>query len=360
MSELRPLNGDSGTCLQVRGETAYPLSAAASRVRIAEFVSFLRPHGVALHHCPTLTDAEYALLSSGASAVRKSVILGRAALRLASSPRSPHDLLLVQKLRFLAPVPGLDPPRRLDVYDFDDAIYLGSDRRSVRWLKQEAHRCATYLRRSRLTIAGNALLAAHARLHARHVEIVPTCVDPDRQPVRVHNEADELVVGWIGSRTTSAYLHPVLPVFERLNANGIRAKLVLVGADPAIKARWIEHRRWSLETQARDLASFDVGIMPLPDTAWARGKCGFKVLQYFAAGVPAVASPVGIARDLVGTERGVLATSSEEWRIALESILDDAGERRQRGAAARTFVERHYSFQRWAPELAAMLTSVAG
>jgi hypothetical protein len=168
-----------------------------------------------------------------------------------------------------------------------------------------------------------------------------------------------VTVGWIGSHTTTEYLHPVLPVFERLNAQGLRARLVLVGAAPEISAPWIEHRPWSLETESRDLADFDLGIMPLPDTEWARGKCGYKVLQYFSAGIPAVASPVGITRELVGEERGMLATSPTEWRSALETLLAGVDERRQRGAIARDFVERFYSYQRWAPELASILHSIS-
>ncbi len=95
--------------------------------------------------------------------------------------------------------------------------------------------------------------------------------------------------------------------------------------------------------------------MPLPDTEWARGKCGYKLLQYFAAGVPAVASPVGVNPGLIGTERGRLASTTEEWQAELSGMIDDVDERRERGTAAREFVVREYSYQRWAPELAAML-----
>jgi glycosyltransferase involved in cell wall biosynthesis len=98
--------------------------------------------------------------------------------------------------------------------------------------------------------------------------------------------------------------------------------------------------------------------MPLPDTDWTRGKCGYKALQYFAAGVPAVASPVGVAAELIADGRGVAATSADEWRRGLELLADDPAERHERGAAARAFVESHYSYQAWAPRLAALLRSV--
>jgi glycosyltransferase involved in cell wall biosynthesis len=352
---------DGAAPLRVLAQTAYPLSAPSPRVRIASFTPFLSPHGVALDVQPAMTDAEYALISSRASVLRKSSALAAALSRSLLRRRPEHDLLLVQRLRLLTPFPGLDPPRRVDVYDLDDALFISSPssvNRSFQWAKQDARRCIEYLRRSRLVIAGNAFLADYARRHAHRVEIVPSCVDPARQDLHVHEERDVTIVGWIGSRTTSAYLPAVLPAMERLNRDRLRAKLVLVGANPALEAPWIEHRPWSLATENGDLASFDIGIMPLPDTEWARGKCGYKALQYFAAGVPAVASPVGVAPELIGQDRGLLAASSEDWRAALEQLIADVEERRQRGAAARQFVERHYSYQRWAPELASLLRSV--
>ena len=335
--------------------------AASARVRVAAYVPLLRGHGISLEYRPTLTGREYAVLGSDAPAIRKAAIVLGSAVRVAR--REPdHDLRLVHRLRLLSPVPGLDPPRRLDAYDLDDALFLGSPaevNRRFQWAKQEARRCIAYLRRARLVIAGNSFLAGHAQEYAKRVAVVPTCVDPRRQPARIHAPADVVTVGWIGSRTTSPYLEPVLPVLAALNGSRLRARLVVVGAITTMRAPWIEHRPWSLEREPRDLASFDIGIMPLPDTDWARGKCGYKLLQYFSAGVPAVASPVGVAKELVASERGVLAATPEEWRLALNQLIGDADERRERGAAARAFAERDYSYTRWAPELAGLLRSLA-
>jgi glycosyltransferase involved in cell wall biosynthesis len=308
-----------------------------------------------------LSDGEYRMLSSSGAVLRKSAVLASSAARSVRRRRPPHDLLLVHRLRLLAPLPGLDPPRRLDIYDLDDALFLGSpsvSNRRFQMAKQEARRCVSCLRRARLVTAGNSFLAGRTSEHARRVEVVPSCVDPSRQRLRDHRDGDVVTLGWIGSRTTSAYLEPVLPVFAQMNATRLRVRLVLVGADSAIRAPWIEHRPWSLASEDRDLASFDIGIMPVPDTDWARGKCGYKVLQYFSAGVPTVASPVGVNPGLVGQERGLLAGSPDEWRRAVIELARDVSGRRQRGAAAREFVERQYSYQRWAPELAGLLRSL--
>ncbi len=352
------------TPLRILGETAYPAVVPSARVRIAGFAPFLAPFDVVLAHRPALTDDDYAVLQSAASPARKAAVLARSAARDALTRRTAHDLLLVHRLRLMAPFPGIDPPPRLDVYDLDDALFLGSTaavNRRFAWAKQEARRCVACLRRARLVIAGNAFIADRARGHGAGacVEIVPSCIDPDSQPLAKHGDREAITVGWMGSRSTIEYLTPVLPVLGRLNADRIRFRLVVVGAHLGVREPWIDQRPWSVQTQAGDLASFDVGIMPLRDDDWARGKCGYKLLQYFAAGVPAIASPVGVNAELVGDARGLLAGSPQQWEHALLALAADAGERRERGAAARRFVEEHYSYQRWAPELAAMLRSVA-
>jgi glycosyltransferase involved in cell wall biosynthesis len=348
--------------LRILGETAYPLTVASARVRVASFVPFLSSHGIELRYRPTLSDDEYALLSSGAPAARKALVLASATARAARHRRS-EDLWFVHRLRLMSPFPGLDPPRALDAYDIDDALFIGSANpvnRRFGWAKQEARRCVECLRRARLVTAGNSFLAGEARRYSRWVEVVPTCVHPARQPLRIHRQDEVVNVGWIGSPTTSAYLDAVVPAFAKLNARRLRAKLVVVGGHRRLQAAWIEHRPWSRDGEPSDLASFDIGIMPLPDTDWARGKCGYKLLQYFSAGVPAVASPVGVSAELVGTDRGLLATTPDEWFAALDELISDVDGRRERGAAARAFVEQRFSYERWAPELAGLFRSLAG
>ncbi len=360
--ELRPIPAGGHGRLGVLAETAYPRNVASARVRIAGFVPFLRSEDVALTYHPNLTEADYDILASSGRVIRKSLALGRASVRAGLHRRGKDSLLLVHRLRLLNPLPGFDPPQHLDIYDIDDPLFVpfsGGVNQRFRWAKQEVRRCTECLRRSRLVLAGNSYLAGRAREYARRVEVLPSCVDPARQPMRTHQEGQPVTVGWIGSPATSPYLRSVLPVFARLNAQVLRAKLVLVGADRRIEAPWIEHRDWSLSTERKDLASFDIGIMPQPDDDWARGKCGYKVLQYFAAGVPAIGSPVGVTSDLIGAERGVLADTADQWQRALVGLIEDPAQRAEQGRAGREFVEQRYSYRRWAPELAALLRSVA-
>lgn len=347
--------------LPVLAATAYPSTAASARVRVAQFVPFLRLHGVELRYAPALRPSEYSLLSTAAPIRQKAAALARSALRAATLDTT-GQLLLVHRLRLLNPLPGIDPPRGLDAYDFDDDLFEGSAasvNRRFQWAKQEARRAVTCARRARLVLAGNPFLAEQAARYNRRVEVVPSCIDPTIQPIREHREVETVTIGWIGSHTTSPYLRPILPVFDRINRDGIRARLVVIGGDLQERAPWLVQRPWSLDTQAQDLAEFDVGIMPLPDNRWAQGKCGYKLLQYFAAGVPAVASPVGVSASLVGDERGILAVTPRDWEAALTRLIEDAGERAERGALARRFAEREYSYQRWAPRLAELLRSLS-
>jgi glycosyltransferase involved in cell wall biosynthesis len=349
---------------RVSAETAYPLSAPSPRVRLAAFAPHLSAHGIELGLRTNLTNAEYEAVASETGVLRKATVLGRAAGRLLRRGGRGDEPFLVHRLRFLLPIPGLEPARHVDAYDFDDALYLGSileSNRRYRLLKREAENWRAYVGRARLVIAGNEHLATRAREHAARVEVIPSCVDPDRQPVREHGDRDPVTIGWIGSRSTVDQLRTVLPAVAALNSSRTRARLVLVGVGGLdYEADWLEQREWSLESEPDDLASFDVGIMPMPDTEWTRGKCGYKLLQYFSAGVPAIASPVGVNRRIIGEqrERGLLATSEEEWSAALEELVRDGATRAEMGAEARKFVEREYSYQRWAPELAAMLAEL--
>jgi glycosyltransferase involved in cell wall biosynthesis len=352
--------------VQVAAQTAYPVSAASPRVRLAGFVPHLEAHSVDLRYESTLSEGEYDVINSEAGPLRKATVLGRATARLIAGRARPeaNELLLVHRLRFLAPIPGLEPARRVDAYDFDDALYLGSILRSNRrfgWLKREGERWLSYVRRARVVVAGNSHLAERAREHASVVEVIPSCVDPERQPRREHRDEEVVTIGWIGSRSTVDQLRTVFPAIAALNEGEVRVRLVLVGAEGlALRAPWLERRPWSLDSEPRDLASFDIGVMPLPDSEWTRGKCGYKLLQYFSAGVPAVASPVGVNRRIVGAggERGLLATTDDEWKAALGELIRDHRVRAEMGARARSFVEREYSYQRWAPELAALLADL--
>jgi glycosyltransferase involved in cell wall biosynthesis len=347
--------------VRVEARTTYPLQTASPRVRLSGFQSHLVDFGVSLEVSPTLERDEYESLVSGRSPIRRARILAGAARRLARARHGADRLLLVHRLLFLAALPGLDPPRRLDAYDFDDALFAavpGVGIPGARFLKREASRWQTYVRRSRLVLAGNDYLAAHALEHARgRVEVLPSCIAPEAYLLRTHRDADPVTVGWVGSPSTSPYLEPVLAAIERVNRSrsGPRVRMIAVGARLRYSAPWLELRAWSEQGQYADLAEFDVGVMPMPDDEWARGKCGYKLLQYFAAGVPAIASPVGVANQMLADGRGLTASSVADWERGIRELAADSRARAERGSACRAFVGERFSYDRWAPELARLL-----
>jgi glycosyltransferase involved in cell wall biosynthesis len=341
----------------VLARSLYPSRVASARVRVAGHAQRLGEHGVDLRFRPALDDEEYGMLTSTGHFPAKGLIgvqaLARSALR-----QTAGGLQMVHRLALPMRVPGLEPARRLDVYDFDDALTVGSihpANRRLNWLKQERLRAATYMRRARLVIAGSPHLAGLAREHAWRVEIVPSCVDPAAQPLREHAERETLTVGWIGSPTTSGYLGELLDVVGQLVREGVGLRLVVIGAELDASAPWLEQRPWSLEREHEELARFDIGVMPLPDDPWTRGKCGYKLLQCYAAGVPVVASPVGVNAEILEAGGGLPATTRDEWLDGLRRLAGDVRLRAELGAAGRTVAETRYSYDVWTPRLAELL-----
>lgn len=209
--------------------------------------------------------------------------------------------------------------------------------------------------------AGNSYLGATARAHgAKRVEIVPTVVDVQRYRVTRELDGREFRIGWIGSPLNTKYLNIVRSALKRLN--GIRpTKLVTIGAsDLGDFGLPVEQHAWSNDTEGELLESIHVGIMPLPDTPWERGKCGYKLIQYLAVGRPVVGSPVGVNRDIITKSVGFQADGEEQWLEALRFFSTAAELRRDYGKAGRLLVEQEYSLQAVAPKLIAIVDSVIG
>jgi hypothetical protein len=238
------------------------------------------------------------------------------------------------------------------VLDFDDAIWLprvgGS--RLLRVLHRETA-VQDILRCAAAVIAGNDFLAEYAGRFNHNVTVVPSSIAAEAHK----SMANSNMVGWIGSRTTLPYLKPLRPVFETL---GVKPRVIASG-DPSQLGFDVEFRPWRLETENEELSQIGVGISPLPDTPWERGKCGVKLLQYMACGMPVVASPVGANANIVTHGvNGFLATQTEEWTTALRRLVADPDLRRQLGAAGRETVATRFSVQRAAETITSVLRTL--
>jgi glycosyltransferase involved in cell wall biosynthesis len=247
------------------------------------------------------------------------------------------------------------------VVDYDDAIFNRYDQhrltlvRNVLGKKIDAVMC-----RAALVTAGNDYLGAHARqAGAERVELLPTVVDGTRYAVIEKEDVSPVTIGWIGSHTTAIYLKLVSPVLRAMVASH-NVRFVAIGANPSqLQDLPIEIHPWSEDTEAAEIQQFDIGIMPLPDDLWERGKCGYKLIQYMASGKPVVASPVGVNSVIVHQGvNGFLANTDSEWCNSLRLLCEDAALRKRMGDAGRSRMERDYSLQVAAPRLAELLRSV--
>jgi glycosyltransferase involved in cell wall biosynthesis len=242
--------------------------------------------------------------------------------------------------------------RKKIVYDFDDAIWL-TDRDSESWLmriaksrSKVAHICKWAYKVS----CGNEYLCSYAARFNKNVIYNPTTIDVEN----LHNPAlhpvpdrldNQIRIGWTGSHSTLKYLMEVEEVLQKvLEADPYLRFVVIADKQPSFKVISCQFIPWNVETEITELRQFDVGIMPLPDDAWAKGKCGFKALQYMSLEIPVVASPVGVNSKII--QRGIsgfLCSTPKEWELALEKLVRDSHLRKKMGVNGRKMVVENYS-----------------
>jgi glycosyltransferase involved in cell wall biosynthesis len=237
--------------------------------------------------------------------------------------------------------------RRL-VFDFDDAVWL-RDSYAAKGFDdpKRAARFRATVRACDLVIAGNEFLAAEATkfVPADRVRVIPTCVDVSRYAPAAHGGAGGLRLVWVGSSSTLQGLERFAPTLSAIGRAVPGARLKLI-CDRFVEFPdlTVEQCRWNEQTEAVDIAAADVGIGFVPDDPWSRGKCGLKVLQYQAAGLPVIANPVGVQADFVrDNETGFRASTTEEWVRAARTLAADAALRAKLGAAGRKQVEERFS-----------------
>lgn len=258
--------------------------------------------------------------------------------------------------------------RRL-IYDFDDAVYL-RDSYAPKGLESTVRR-RRFIRTvsfADAVFAGNLTLQHEAFRYAvpRRVHLVPTCVDPRRYPMAEHvREKTGVVMVWIGSGSTLQGMVSQAKLWNGVGrlVGGVSLK-VICDRWPQFKHLRVLKARWSATTEGREIAASDFGISYLPEDDWSRGKCGLKVLQYMAAGLPVIGNPVGVQTELIQHGKtGFLVAKPSHWVEAVYTLANDAGLRRQMGLEARRRVEREFSVQalvkNWLPLVSAVATRSA-
>ena len=341
----------------------------SQRYRFEAFEPHLRARGIQVDYAGALTAAEARDFYGPVSALTKGRIALRALTRRVASLTRAADVVFVQREAFFLFnewSEWLAHLRAPVVFDFDDAIWIhavSEANRRFAFLKN-TEKLPRIVRLAHTVLAGNDYLAAWARRHSNNVHVVPTCVDTARfVPPPSRPTSGPVTLGWSGSPSTVAHLKPLLPALERVKARlGDRVRLRVMG-DPGFHYAPLGLRgeAWSPEAELGLLREMQVGLMPLPDDEWSRGKCGLKGLVSMAMGAATVMSPVGVNVEIVTPgENGLLARTDDEWVEALCRLVEDAPYRARLGAAGRQTVLERYSVARWQEPLAALLWRAAG
>jgi len=232
------------------------------------------------------------------------------------------------------------------VLEFDDAIYLTCLHKK---------KIPRLIRMSKYVIVGNEFLKDYALKFNPNVTIIPTVIDIDRyRPKKDYHPHGKLNIGWVGLAYNLPYVQELAGILQKLRKE-VGEFVLTVISSKGFELDGVEviFKRWSYDNEVKEIRSLDIGIMPLADDEWAKGKCGLKVLQYMACGVPVVASPVGVNREIINDgENGFLAATDEEWLKKLSLLARDGKLRRTVGQKGRETVEKHYSLKLWGPKVA--------
>lgn len=343
--------------------TKYDRQGASSRYRTYQYQEHLEREGF-ITHCHALFSRDY---------LRDRYARGRMAAGFLDLYRrriedmkhvSDADLAVVEK-EFLPYLPALLERKAFRegkriLLDYDDAVfenYRRSRNPTTRLLLR--NKIPKLLEWADGVTCGSAYLASYARERARRVWLVPTVVDTTRYLPHDHEHEGLISIGWIGTPWSARYLPVVRRAVERV-AREVPIRLIVIGAQaPAWEGVQSQSHAWSEEKEAEWIRWLDIGIMPLVDTPFERGKCGLKLLQYMAAGVVPVASDVGGNRDIIrGGVDGFLCRTEEEWVDSLLLLARDVSIRKGMAEEALVRVRQHFSLTAWAPRLASIYREV--
>jgi glycosyltransferase involved in cell wall biosynthesis len=352
--------------IRVLGLSLYGPQAASHRVRLSQFQPGLAAAGIDLQIQSLLDDA---YLQRSFSGIRPSLrgLLAAYGRRIQALRQADRFDLAIVHCELLPYLPGWLERLLLQipfVYDCDDAFFLKYRSGRLRLLQPLLGAKAGRLMAAAVAVtAGNAGLAAYAGRFNSTVAVLPSVVDTDQfrpaDPSQAERSGAPFTVGWIGSPSTAPYLQLLIEPLQLLARERPVRLLVVGGPAPAIIGVEVIEQPWSLEQEVPLIQQFDVGVMPLPDTPWTRGKCAYKLIQCMACGIPVVASPVGANVEAVPPECGLLAESPAEWLAAFWQLALDPELRQRMGSAARHWVEQRYSLRSALPVLTGVIQRAA-
>jgi glycosyltransferase involved in cell wall biosynthesis len=251
------------------------------------------------------------------------------------------------------------------IFDFDDSIWLNDTsigNQNLSWIKKP-EKTSKICRFADVVTVGNQYLADYASKYNQRVKIFPTVIDTTYHQNTKHHKNERLCIGWTGTEPTLKHFNTAIPVLKRLYRHyGDKISFrIIVNFPYDCRDLPVEVVQWNKSTEIQDLSAIDIGIMPLPDNEWTRGKCGFKGLQYMALEIPTVMSPVGINSTIIRDgENGFLAGEDDEWFNKLSALIESKSLRNKLGKAGRDTVKNHYSKQAWEDSFTNFITNLTG
>ncbi len=344
-------------------------TSPGQRYRIEQWEPLLREQGVEITYSPFETAELQQILHQNGNTTQKIRAVVQNMNRRLKETKSLKDYDLVYVFREAA---LLGPPwseRRIArsgipmVFDFDDAVFVAYRSPSNGYLSylKFPNKTGEICRLSAHVMAGNQYLADYAGQFNDNVTIIPTTIDTEKYQMAEQraSEPETLTIGWSGSFSTAQHLATLSDVLQEL-AKEEKFRLRVIGAPKfELAGVDVEVVKWRSETEVEDLSPIDIGVMPLPDDQWSKGKCGLKALQYMALGIPTICSPVGVNSTIIQDgENGLLADGKDEWIKKLKMLLHSAQLRRALGAAGLETVENGYSAKSQAPRVLEVFKSV--
>ncbi len=250
--------------------------------------------------------------------------------------------------------------RRPIIFDFDDAIFMTHTAESNKFLgwTKFAGKTATICRLSSSVIVGNSFLAEYAAKYNQSVIIIPSSVDIEKYQPRPHlPQKGKIKIGWTGSATSQTYLEYFAPMLRKLMERRNDIELhIHSDREPDLPGIFYQWHRWFPETEVDIISSFDIGIMPMPNNRWSRGKCAMKALLYMSLGISTICSGIGVNREVIKHgKNGFLADTTEEWLNAFDALIDNEALRKQFGDEARKTVVEYYSMKQCAKQFAEVI-----
>ncbi len=327
----------------------------SQRFRFEQYFSYLNANGFECFLSPLLSEKDDRTFYSEGNFINKFIVVFKSLIKRIRDVQkaNDYDLIFIQREAFMTGTTFFEKKLKKTgkkvIFDFDDAIWLpniSEVNKKFEWAKTP-FKTSILISLSDLVIAGNQYLADYAKKYSQNVVVIPTTIDTEyHKRTKPESEKDTITIGWTGSHTTIQYFELALPFLQEIKRKyGSKISIKVIGDDTfENKELGIKGMAWNKEREITELSSFDIGIMPLPDDEWVKGKCGLKALQYMALEIPCVISSAGVNGEIISEGiNGYLAKTTEEWIEKISLLIEDHKLRRLIGTQARKTVQERYS-----------------